>query len=222
MTTGEHLQEEDLRRGARGRITFAQAKHLESCPECKAVVQEKYYDEAYRNFMEALLYEPADEEPEPRRWGLWLAFAASVIVCVAGLVLGIALLRGTDTPADVPSSEAFLHGSASWDDTVSEALERGYVDPASPFPTPQGAIVQTGNDGGHPKFPLTPLATAFREAETARRRRPTDHVLLGVLYARAGMSVDAVRELTEYLRTHPNDPKVRTLLANTPVASDGK
>jgi hypothetical protein len=215
MTTDEHLQEDDFRRGTRGRITFAQARHLESCAECKAVVREKYFDEAYRNLKRALLYDPPDDEPEPRRWGLWLAFAASVIVCIAGLVIVIALLRVTGTPADVPNSEAFLHGSPSWDDTVSEALRRGRIDPASPFPEATGAFQHAANDNGRPKIQRTPRDAAIRNAEAARRLRPADHLLLGVLYARAGMPADAERELTDYLRLHPDDRDARTLLGST-------
>lgn len=241
MTRDDHLQPHEFHRAAGGYMTVAQARHVEACDECAAVAQEKYFDEALRNLNFALNYEPSDSdamdaEPAPRKTfaltaayastdeaprGLWLAAAASVVVCVIGLVFIVALFHRTETPGDAPISVASsLHGSPRWDDAVAESLERGRVDPASRFPTTT-EIAPVADHSGNPKI-STPLGVALLDVDAALRRRPTDHLLLGVLFARARMPADAQRELTEYLRTHPNDAGARRVLENTRVRSEGK
>jgi hypothetical protein len=229
MTGNEHLQEEAFRRGTRGRITFAEAMHLEACPECSAVVRDKYYDEAARNFIAALNYEPSDEDPPPDEAGdpardesevspwLWLATAASVIICIAALIGAITLFRAPNAPAEEQHPAASVHGNPRWDDEVTEALEHGHVHPASPsLPQTSTTFTTVGFDNG-PRTPLSPRQTAVLDAEAAHRLRPTDHLLLGVLYARAALPTDATRELTEYLRAHPNDPPAQRVLASLQV-----
>src|SRR5258708_10067198 len=181
MTGNEHLQEDAFRRGSRGRTTFAEARHLENCPEFKAEVKETYYGEALRNFIAALNYEPSDDDPaynqaaagparddaEASPW-LWLASAASVIVCVAAIVAAIAFFHDTKTPADVPGPAVFVHGSPRWDDTVTEALRRRRVDPASPLPPPTSTITPAGFDDGPRRTTLTPRFAAVLDPEASR------------------------------------------------------
>ena len=52
---------------------------------------------------------------------------------------------------------------------------------------------------------------SFRELEAARSERPGDHLLFGVLYARAGARRQAATELAEYLRARPGDERARRL-----------
>jgi hypothetical protein len=52
----------------------------------------------------------------------------------------------------------------------------------------------------------------WRELVEARRSAPADHLLLGVLAARAGLQTEAARELTAYLRERPNDVAAVRLL----------
>jgi hypothetical protein len=63
---------------------------------------------------------------------------------------------------------------------------------------------------------------AFLESQSALRHRPGDHLLLGILYARAALPDDARKELNEYLRMHPNDAGARKVLANIHVEDEGK
>lgn len=46
---------------------------------------------------------------------------------------------------------------------------------------------------------------SFRDLTAAQRERPDDHLLLGVLYARAGAQHDAAKELAAYRNEHPED-----------------
>jgi hypothetical protein len=55
-------------------------------------------------------------------------------------------------------------------------------------------------------------ADSLRQIQEARRTRPADHLLLGVLYARAGMQREAEEELSLHTAQHPGDTKARGLL----------
>jgi hypothetical protein len=233
MTGNEHLQEEAFRRGVRGRITVAEARHLETCGECTAHARENYYDEGLPNFIAALYYEPSEEDPTPSEasrpardeaapgpW-LWALTSAASMICIAALVGGIALYRSTEAPADVPRPVEYAHGSPRWDAAVSEALRRGRVDPVSPFAPQTATITPAYFDEGRKRHPLTPRFAAFLESQAALRLRPADHLLLGILDARANLREDATRELTEHLRTHPNDAFARRILDSLPAAGGG-
>jgi hypothetical protein len=52
---------------------------------------------------------------------------------------------------------------------------------------------------------------SFRELTAAQRERPDDHLLLAVLYARAGARSDAEKELAAYRAAHANDVVARQL-----------
>ena len=62
-----------------------------------------------------------------------------------------------------------------------------------------------------PRFRVLDPASAQRVQELARRR-PTDHLLLGVEYARAGLLDDARTQLSEAARLAPNRPQILRLL----------
>jgi hypothetical protein len=77
------------------------------------------------------------------------------------------------------------------------------------------------HDSGTHIIPAPPAPPAFfhvadadsvRQIEEARRTRPGDHLLLGVLYARAGMQREAMEELSPYTAQHPGDANARGLL----------
>lgn len=55
-------------------------------------------------------------------------------------------------------------------------------------------------------------AASLQPIDDARRVRPDDHLLLGVLYARAGLQGEAVTELSRYAAEHPADTRARQLL----------
>jgi hypothetical protein len=46
---------------------------------------------------------------------------------------------------------------------------------------------------------------SYRDVAAAQLQRPDDHLLLGVLYARAGAQQEASRELAAYRESHPDD-----------------
>jgi hypothetical protein len=52
---------------------------------------------------------------------------------------------------------------------------------------------------------------SFRELTVAQRERPDDHLLLAVLYARAGAQSDAAKELAAYRAAHADDVVARQL-----------
>lgn len=54
--------------------------------------------------------------------------------------------------------------------------------------------------------------TSFRDLTEAQRDRPGDHLLLGILYARAGAQEEAAKELVTYRNTHPNDAAAQELM----------
>ena len=56
--------------------------------------------------------------------------------------------------------------------------------------------------------------TEAAEIDAARRRFPDDHLLAGVLYARAGVRDRAVDEIGRWIATHPADSVARDLLAS--------
>jgi len=105
--------------------------------------------------------------------------------------------------------------SASW--TPARALERGqtyrwqvegqrgnqtWIIPPAPQPAPLFALL---DEPGH------------RVLDSARRRYPDDHLLLGVLAAHYGLQREAIEELTDELTlgraAHP-DPRLAALLAS--------
>ncbi|MEO8033669.1 MAG: hypothetical protein ABI837_04505, partial [Acidobacteriota bacterium] len=53
---------------------------------------------------------------------------------------------------------------------------------------------------------------AASEIDAARRARPEDHLLLGLLYARAGILAEAVRELGSHVAHHPDDIAAQRVL----------
>jgi anti-sigma factor RsiW len=55
--------------------------------------------------------------------------------------------------------------------------------------------------------------TAQRDLDTARRRSPGDHLLLGVLAAHYGLREEAIAQMTLYQSSHP-DPAATALLAS--------
>ena len=55
--------------------------------------------------------------------------------------------------------------------------------------------------------------TAQRDLDTARRRSPDDHLLLGVLAAHYGLREEAIAQLTLHQSSHP-DPTAASLLAS--------
>jgi hypothetical protein len=52
---------------------------------------------------------------------------------------------------------------------------------------------------------------SLQELSAALRERPDDHLLLAVLYARAGARSDAAKELAAYRAAHANDAAARQL-----------
>jgi hypothetical protein len=50
-------------------------------------------------------------------------------------------------------------------------------------------------------------AATIRDLEAARKAHPGDHLLLGILYARAGMQREAIAELDTHLAQHPGDAR---------------
>jgi hypothetical protein len=54
--------------------------------------------------------------------------------------------------------------------------------------------------------------TSFHDLTTAQRERPGDHLLLGILYARAGIQKEAAKELATYRNSHPNDAAAQELM----------
>lgn len=87
--------------------------------------------------------------------------------------------------------------------------------PAKPLPRGRTYMwqVELRNGATHllPTPPDPPAAfhvmdeASFRDLTTAQRERPDDHLLLGVLYARAGAQHDAAKELAAYRNEHPED-----------------
>ena len=65
-----------------------------------------------------------------------------------------------------------------------------------------------------PAFFRVADAASLQPIESARRDHPGDHLLLGVLYARAGLQREAEAELSRYTAQHPADAQARQLLAS--------
>jgi len=67
-----------------------------------------------------------------------------------------------------------------------------------------------------PPDPLALFSVAgdreMAEIDDARRRLPDDHLLIGLLYARAGMRGRAIAELGAWVAAHPRDDAARDLL----------
>ena len=97
---------------------------------------------------------------------------------------------------------------------------------APPHPLRRGATfaweVEVRN-GGVTTLPAPPDPPAFftvagekemAEIAEARRMRPDDHLLIGLLYARSGMRERAEEELGAWVAAHPDDGAARELLAS--------
>jgi anti-sigma factor RsiW len=65
-----------------------------------------------------------------------------------------------------------------------------------------------------PAFFRVADAASLQPIESVRRDHPDDHLLLGVLYARAGLQREAEAELSRYTAQHPADARARQLLAS--------
>jgi len=93
-----------------------------------------------------------------------------------------------------------------------------------PAPLPRGRTyqwqVELHNGGRHiiPAPPDPPAAfrvmdeASYRDVTAARQQRPDDHLLLGVLYARAGAQQEAAKELAAYRESHPEDIAAQQLV----------
>jgi anti-sigma factor RsiW len=98
----------------------------------------------------------------------------------------------------------------SW--AATRALRRGH--------TYDWQVVQTspGSRRVIPEPPAPPAqftvmdAESWNEINEARRLVPEDHLLVALLFARAGVQSSARQELTQYLRDHPDDTRAAGLL----------
>src|SRR5207248_3164133 len=109
--------------------------------------------------------------------------------------------RAAETTAPpIPTAKrvAPAHGKPEWTAIVDDALRSGRI--AAP------AVVAELQSHA---------ATLRGETDTAHvLLAPAAHLLLGVLAARAGLEAEAARELTAYVREHPNDAAAVRLLGS--------
>jgi len=115
----------------------------------------------------------------------------------------VSILDGSDIVAVSP-----LLTTPRW--TPAKPLERGHI-------YEWQVTVRNGHIRVIPESPLPPAffrvmdGTSQQLIDEARRTHPTDHLLLGILYARAGAQPEATNELSSHLAAHPDDTHARAL-----------
>jgi hypothetical protein len=130
--------------------------------------------------------------------------------------------RFTWTPVTGANSYRVLLFSRGAEVTRSEALTTSAWQPAAPLSrgnvyewqviasTPHGDVVLPPPDAPRALFGVVALDAAD-EIAAARRERPGDTLLTGLLYARAGVIDRAAQELRAYAAAHPS-PSASSLL----------
>ena len=80
-----------------------------------------------------------------------------------------------------------------------------------------GEVVAPPPEGPRVKFRVLEQAK-LEEVERARRSQPNSHLVLGVVYAEAGLLEDAEREFAALVRANPRSPAARKLLGSVRAA----
>src|SRR5438105_1868544 len=129
----------------------------------------------------------------------WTATAKHAMVSVFDGEKRVARSGLLDVSEWVPSQPLPRGRTYQWQVELRVDLQGGamHIIPAPPAPPAAFRILDD---------------TSFRDLATAQRERPGDHLLLGILYARAGVQEEAAKELATYHDAHPNDAAATQLM----------